>query len=197
MVVRSFRLPEWSRLVFHDELDIVGPVAASRSARQGCAVAVQRLLPRADHGRGARWSVLLSGVFGDELLTGGWAWRRENRSCNGANRSLPPIPCASPSRWSPAVAAPVPSRARTAGRRDLQHSEAAVDDARSLHAVVAAREARSRESQLTFRGRSARPCGRCGPGWWATGRWPSGAETTMSPIARRSHDPRFVAALAD
>lgn len=87
-VVRHLGLPDWCRLSFDDEMDIVGPIATPVLKRHGLlwpfnAFFHVPIFDLATHG------AVLTGVFGDELMGSGWAWHRENQV---AQRLSPPRP---------------------------------------------------------------------------------------------------------
>ena len=79
LVVRHLDLPEWVRLRFTDELDVVGPVARSVLGRCGVLWPPNAHfhLPVAER---AATGTLLTGFGGDELLDPGWAWSRLNQA---------------------------------------------------------------------------------------------------------------------
>lgn len=76
--INHLRLPDWQRLSFHDELDIVGPTAINVLREKGPLWPFNAFfhVPIMSASRGGS---VLSGVFGDEMLTTGWAWHRENQ----------------------------------------------------------------------------------------------------------------------
>lgn len=76
LVISRLQLPDWHRLIFTDELDIVGDLARATLARHGLQwpfnayfhVPIMQL---------ARGGSVLTGVGGDELFSAG-TWHREN-----------------------------------------------------------------------------------------------------------------------
>jgi hypothetical protein len=88
LVVRHLELPDWQRIVLTDEMDIVGPIAAPVLFRHGTMSPFNAFFHVPIFERAAGGSVL-SGAFGDEIMTADWAWHRENQVAQRRARLLP------------------------------------------------------------------------------------------------------------
>jgi asparagine synthase (glutamine-hydrolysing) len=150
MVVRHLGLPDWQRLTFHDELDIIGPVASGVLRRHGALWPFNAHfhVPIMDIARGGS---VLSGVFGDELLSAGWAWRRENLVLQ---RAAPPRPA----DGVRALVALGPAAGRAAFLRARARRTAATQPTRppwlrpaAFEAVLAERSAATARESLSLR----------------------------------------------
>ncbi|WP_158604488.1 asparagine synthase-related protein [Nocardioides mangrovicus] len=118
LVVRHLALPEWNRVVLHDEIDLVGPLARPvlRTLGRTWPFNVYFHVPIFELARGG---TVLSGVFGDETTSAGWAWRHENlvaqRLRPGGPRDL--------ARIVLAAAGPRAVRGQVLRRREVRRDE--------------------------------------------------------------------------
>lgn len=86
-VVRHLKIPDWERLEFHDELDLVGPYAQRVLRANGL------LWPHNSHfhlpvAELAPGGAMLTGFGGDELMASGWVWGREMAVLAGERKPL-------------------------------------------------------------------------------------------------------------
>jgi hypothetical protein len=87
MVVRYLDLPDWQRLRFDAELDVIGPIAKTYLRKFGVGwpfntffhVPIMELSPG---------GTVLTGIGGDQIFAG-WTWERENRVVSARERPLP------------------------------------------------------------------------------------------------------------
>ncbi len=87
-LVDHLGLSTWERVTLTDELDLLGPVALPVLRRHGLQWPFNAYfhIPVLDRVRGGS---VLTGVGGDEILSEGWAWQRENGVLGRARRPRP------------------------------------------------------------------------------------------------------------
>lgn len=85
LLIRHLGIAEWSRLVFDDELDSIGPFAQTVMERHGLLWPFNAHfhLPVVAQAPGGS---MLTGFGGDELLMAGWTWDRVNQVLAGRRR---------------------------------------------------------------------------------------------------------------
>lgn len=85
LVVRHLGLPDWARLEWDDELDLIGPYARAVMERHGqlWPLNVHFHLPIVERAAGG---AVISGFGGDELFTPSTQWRRVNGVLTGKLR---------------------------------------------------------------------------------------------------------------
>ena len=131
LVVRHLQLPDWVRLEFDDELDVIGPNAQAVLARYGVLwpFNVHSHLPLAERAAGG---TLVTGAGGDELLVPRQLWRRVNQVLARQVRPAPKDVLRIAAAYGPR-----PLRRRVASRQlaweDLSLPWLRFDAARQLH----------------------------------------------------------------